>query len=242
MPPVMVARPMFGSAARAPPSPASLERGERGERAARRGSRRRRRRRARASRSAACGAVTPPSVSRVLVEAHQRDDRQARDAADGRDRVDELLQVEERLEHEQVGAAALEDCAPARRTARGATRGARRLAERPDRAADEDVAAGDLARLARELHAGRVDPLELVLEEVRRELPAVGAERVRLDQLGAGVDEAHVQRDDGLRRAQVRLLGRAQPRHGGRQQRAHAAVGDDRRALASGVSRTGRPR
>ena len=64
------------------------------------------------------------------------------------------------------------------------------LAERPDRAGDEHVAAGDLARLAREPHAGAVDRLELVLEEVLRELRPVGAERVRLDQLGAGADVA----------------------------------------------------
>ena len=57
-------------------------------------------------------------------------------------------------------------------------------------------------------------------------------EGVRLDQLGAGVDEADVQGDDRLGRAQVRLLGRAQTGDGGRQQGAHPAVGDDRRPLA----------
>ena len=44
----------------------------------------------------------------VGVEGHQRDDRQRGDAADGLDRGDELLEVEERLEHQQVDAAALE--------------------------------------------------------------------------------------------------------------------------------------
>ena len=58
----------------------------------------------------------------ALVEGHQRDDRQARDAAHRLDRVDELLEVVERLDHEEVGAAALEDAAPARRRARAATR------------------------------------------------------------------------------------------------------------------------
>ena len=88
------------------------------------------------------------------------------------------------------------------------------LAERADRAGDEDVGARDLARLAGEPHRGRVDPLELVLEEVRGELAAVGAEGVRLDQLGAGADEARVQRDDALRRPQVGFLGAAKPWHG----------------------------
>ena len=45
---------------------------------------------------------------------------------------------------------------------------------------------------------------------MRRELAPVRAERVRLDQLGARVDEADVQRDDRIGRAQVRLLGGAQ--------------------------------
>ena len=44
---------------------------------------------------------------------------------------------------------------------------------------------------------------------MRGELAAVGAERVRLDQVGAGLDEAGVELDDGLGRAEVRLLGAA---------------------------------
>ena len=64
-----------------------------------------------------------------------------------------------------------------------------------------------------------------------RELAAVRAERVRLDQLGAGVDEADVQRDDRLWCAQVRLLGTSQPRNGSAEQGPHASVRDDRRAF-----------
>ena len=44
----------------------------------------------------------------VRVEGHQRDDRQARRRAHRLDRGDELLEVEERLEHQQVDAAALQ--------------------------------------------------------------------------------------------------------------------------------------
>ena len=69
----------------------------------------------------------------------------------------------------------------------------------------------------------------LVREEVARELAAVRAERVRLDELGAGVDVAEVHVEHALGRAEVRLLRAAQPRDGAREQRAHAAVGDDRR-------------
>src|SRR5205085_4781237 len=83
--------------------------------------------------------------------------------------------------------------------------GGERVAERADRAGDEDLAPGHLARVAGELHGGRVDPLELVLEEVVRELAAVCAEGVRLDELRARVDEADVERDDRVGRAEVRL-------------------------------------
>ena len=169
----------------------------------------------------------------VGVEGHQRDDRQRRDAADGLDRGDELVEVEERLEHQQVDAAALEDLRLlAEELALLGGVEPLDVADRADRAGDVDVRARHLPRLAREAHRRRVDPLELVLEEVPRELAPVGAERVRLDQLGAGADEARVEGDDALGRAQVRLLGAAQPRHGAGDQRAHAAVGHDRRPRA----------
>ena len=46
---------------------------------------------------------------RVVLEREQRDDRQARDGANGLDRDHQLVEVEERLEHEQVGAAPFQD-------------------------------------------------------------------------------------------------------------------------------------
>ena len=149
----------------------------------------------------------------VGVEGHQGDDRQRRDAAHSRDCRDELVQVEERLQHQQVDASSLEDLsllAEVHALVGGVE--PLDLADRADRAGDVDVGARDLPCLAGQAHRRRVDPLELVLEEVVGELAPVGAERVRLDQLGAGADEARVQRDDALRRAQVRLLGTAQPR------------------------------
>ena len=169
----------------------------------------------------------------VRVEGHQRDDGEGGDSANRLDRGDELLEVEERLEHQQVDAASLQHLRllAERLTLLGHVE-ALHLAARPDRAGDEDVRSRDLPRLAREPHSARIDPLEVVLQEVRRELAAVRAEGVRLDQLRAGADEARVQRDDALRRAQVRLLGAAEAWHGAGDQRAHAAVGDDRRAAA----------
>ena len=112
------------------------------------------------------------------------------------------------------------------------------LAQRADRARDEDVATRDLARLTGEPHRRGVDALELVLELVPREVAAVGAEGVRLDQLGARADVARVHRDDALGRAQVRLLGQAQAGHRLGQQRAEPPVGDDRRAARAAVRRS----
>ena len=171
----------------------------------------------------------------VLVEREQRHDRQRGDAAHGRDGDLERVEVEEGLEHEEVDAAAFED-----QRLLGVERPVLvdvehlELAQRADRAGDEDVAAGDLARLAGEPHRGRVDALEVVAEPVRGEIAPVGAERVRLDQLGAGADVARVHGDDALRRHEVRLLGTAQAGNG-LEQGAEAAVGDDRRAAAQAL-------
>ena len=71
--------------------------------------------------------------------------------------------------------------------------------------------------------------LELVGEELPRELGPVRPEAVRLDQLGARADVAEMHLEHALGRAEVRLLGAAQPCNGAREQGAHAAVGDDRR-------------
>ena len=151
---------------------------------------------------------------RVLVEGQQRNDRQARHAPHRLDRVNELLEVVERLRHEEVGSAPLEHTGLLREELPADPRG-RGLADRAHRPGDEHIAACDLACLAGELDPGRVDTLQLVLEEVTGQLAPVGAEGVRLDQLRAGVDKADVERDDGLGRPQVRLLRAAQPGHGG---------------------------
>ena len=113
------------------------------------------------------------------------------------------------------------------------------LPERPDRAGDEDLPSGDLARVTGELHGRLVDPDELFLEVARGQLRAVRAECVRLDQLGAGVDEADVEGDDRLRSADVGLLRAAQARRGGRDQRPGAAVRDDRRPVPKALEEPG---
>jgi hypothetical protein len=112
------------------------------------------------------------------------------------------------------------------------------VAERTDRAGEEDVPAGDLACLASELHAARVDALELLLQVVLGELVAIRAKGVRLDQLGAGADEPEVQREHALRVAQICLLGAAQAAHRARDQRAHATVATNRRAVCQPLEET----
>ena len=162
----------------------------------------------------------------ALVERQHRDDRQVRHAADRLDRVDDLVEIVERLDREEIRAATVENrrlfC---EELAPHATR--RRLADRPDRTCDEDVTAAELARIPCELDAGRVDPFEIVLEEVVRELAPVCAERVRLDQLRAGIDEARVERDHGFGRSEICLLRTAETWHCCGEQRAHPPVAHD---------------
>ena len=85
----------------------------------------------------------------LVVEGEEGDDRQRRDGAHGLHGDDELVQVEEGLDHEKVDPASLEHA-----RLRGVQRAVLgevehlELAERADRARDEDVAAGDLSRVA----------------------------------------------------------------------------------------------
>ena len=179
----------------------------------------------------ACGRLLGGDASerlRVLVEGQERDDRQRRDAAHRADRREQLVELVERLDHEEVDAATLEEL---RLLGEDGVAILHRPAERADRPGDEDVRAGHLTRVARDLHRGLVDRRDLVLEVVLGELAPVRAEGVRLDDVRAGADEAEVEREDALGRADVRLLGAAEPRDGARDERAHAAVADERRAV-----------
>src|SRR5207302_6411902 len=101
----------------------------------------------------------------AFVEGEHREDRLRRDAAHGRDRRFELFEVEERLDGEEVDAAAFERGGLLGEDLRSFLwRHAARLAERADGAGDEDVAAGDLARLAGALDSARVALAPGVLE------------------------------------------------------------------------------
>ena len=131
-----------------------------------------------ASRRPAAARIDPTAGLGVVVEREQRHDRKRRDPADRLDRRDELVEVEERLDHEQVDAAPLEHagllCVQRPVLARVEHL---QLAERPDRAGDQHVTAGDVARLAGQADARGVDRLELVLEQLPR--PACGGWRRR---------------------------------------------------------------
>ena len=165
---------------------------------------------------------------RVLVERQQRDDRQRRDAADRADRGKQLVELVERLDHEEVDAAALEEL---RLLDEDGVAVLDRSAERANRAGDEHVCAGHLARVSCDLHRRLVDPGDVVLEVVLGEPAAIGAEGVRLDDVRARADEPEVEGEDALGGAQVCLLGAAQPGHCARDERPHAAVADEGRAV-----------
>ncbi len=169
----------------------------------------------------------------LVVECEQRHDRERRDGPHRLDRRDELVEIEERLDHEQIDTASLEHARLLRVQRPVLVRiEDLELAERADRAGDPHVAAGHLARLPRQADRRRVDRLELLIQQLCRELAPVRTERVGLDQLGAGPDVARMDGDDTLRRAQVRLLGAAQAGCRAGEQRTHAAVGDDRWAAS----------
>ncbi len=167
---------------------------------------------------------------RILVEGEERDDRQRGHGAYGVDGDCKLVEVEERLDDEEVDSAALEEPRLLREHRALVVAVLARVAERPDRARDEHVAAGHLPRIARDLRGRLVDRTDVVLEVALAELSPVRPERVRLDQLGAGADEPEVEGEHALRRTNIRLLGTAQPWNGARDEDSHAAVRNDRRA------------
>ena len=169
-----------------------------------------------------------PERLRVLVEGQEAHDREPGDAPNRTDRGEELVELVERLDHEEVDAAALEEL---RLLGEGGVAVFRRAAEGADRAGDEHVRTGHLARVARDLHRGLVDRCDVVFEVVLGQLAAVRAEGVRLDDVRSRADEPEVERKDALRRSDVRLLGAAQPRNRARDERPHPPVTHERRSI-----------
>src|SRR5262249_10003543 len=119
----------------------------------------------------------------VLVEGQQGDDRERRDAANRGDCDLQLAQVVEGLDEEQVDPARVEDLRLLRKELESHVFVVSDVAERTARPGYEYLGTRDLPRLARDLHRLGVDALDLVLEEPRGELAAVGTEGVRIHHL-----------------------------------------------------------
>ena len=126
----------------------------------------------------------------ILLGRHLRDDGQVADAADGGDRRADLVEVAERLEDEQVDAALeqrlgllREHTAPLRRRRSCPTARRGRRADRSRRPRTCPVAGHARARAARRRRLMASHPLA---QAERAQLDPIGAERVGLDDVGAG--------------------------------------------------------
>src|SRR2546430_2227152 len=117
-------------------------------------------------------------------------DRLAGRTSRGSDGRQEFGQVGEGLQHQQVGTA-FEECRDLFFEGRGRLGDAdppdrlELLADRADRAGDEDLLARDLAGFPGELDRANIDVSNLAVEAMAGELDAVGAAGIGLDQLGA---------------------------------------------------------
>ena len=166
----------------------------------------------------------------VVFRRHLCDDRQVAHAADGANRRADLVDVAKRLEHEEIDATVDERAGllakmlfrlvHARPSPRLDTN-----AERADRAGDIGVVA---RRMPRDLRPLDVDRAHLIAQTEGRQLDPVRAERIRLEDVGAGlriglVDLCH---QVGLR--QVQLVERSVHEDAARvQHRPHRAVADE---------------
>ena len=190
----------------------------------------------------------------VLAERHRRDDRQVAGGPCLVHGEQQVAQVEEGLDDEQVDAALeqavdlLPERRPDRRVRRGgaarasvgrAGRSTRRPARRDPTTSRASRATCAARRLNRPASAGQA---------VRREPEPVGAERERLDQVGARVEVLPVERPDEVRPLARQLVeARALRDAAGEQQRAHAAVGEERgrgeagREAVAGEAHAGKP-
>ena len=182
------------------------------------------------------GRVVAVGQKEFLPESQRGDDRDVRRAARLVDGEDQLLQVRERLEHDQVRPTleqALDLLAEdGSRDRVGEDRTTtRRRTQGPDRAANQCVASTDLACLARKLCGTPVERAHLALETPSGQSLSVGTERQGLDQLGARFEVLPVGGADHLRMGRDEFLEAGSLRHAtAEQQRPKAAV-DQQRAV-----------
>ena len=140
----------------------------------------------------------------VVAERHRGDDRHVARGPRLGHGEEQVVEVEERLDDEDVGAALEEavDLLPERGPDRGVVRVAelaRRRTQRADRPADPRVAAADVAGLARDLGRAAVEAAGLRGQPVGVEPEPVGAERQRLDEVRARVEVLAVERRHQVR-------------------------------------------
>jgi hypothetical protein len=167
---------------------------------------------------------------RVVGEGGLGDDRRVADLAGRRHRLDQLVQVAERLQDDQVDAGQRAELLPEHLRAFGrADAAALPCGDRGrDRAGHQDLAVALGLRGAGDPDAGPVDLVHLVGEALVAEPEPVRAERVGLDDVRAGCEVALVDGRDQAGVGQVELGQRAVKRGAGRVQHgAHRAVADD---------------
>ena len=172
----------------------------------------------------------PSSVFAVLLGRHLRDDRQVGDDPDGIDGGADLVQIAEGLEDEQIDAALEQRLRLlAEVLARLVDAG---LAPRLDADAQRTDRAGHVRAVARRAtrdpRALDVDLAQRVGQAERAELDAVRAERVRLDDVGAGADVLVVDLLHQVRPRQVQRVEALVDEHALRvEHRPHRAVADE---------------
>ncbi len=166
----------------------------------------------------------------VFLGRHLRDDREVADRADRTNRGADLVDVPERLEHEELDAAFGERARLFREVLLGLVHAglAPRLdadPERTDRAGDPGLVP---RRMTREARPVNIDVVHLVGKTEMAQLDPVGAKRIRLDDVRpvAHVDLVHF--GDQVRLREVQLVERPVEEDAfGVQHRAHRAVADE---------------
>ena len=195
----------------------------------------------------------PVGQHQVLAEGHRRDDRHVRRPVGLVDGQQQVVEVEEGLDHEEVDAALEQpvDLLPEGGPDRGLV-GVAELAggcaQGADAAADPRVPAADVPGLAGDLRRPSIEACRVVGEAVRVEAHPVGAEGQGLDEVGAGVEVLAVERRDEVRAGRRQLVEARALRDPAReQQRAHPAVGEQRGGgeaggeLVAGEAHRGKP-
>ena len=172
----------------------------------------------------------PVKAVPVVFGRHLGDDRKLTDAADRADGGLDLVQVAEGLEDEQLDPALDERLGLLAEVLLGLVHaglppGLDANPERSDRSGDIRLLARGVPGDARPLHVDRVGAIR---EAEGAELDAVGAEGVRLDDVGPGADVGLVHLGDEIRLRQVQLVERpVQEDALGVQHRPHGAVADE---------------